>query len=113
MFIEASPDLSSVHLKPEFIREARHTPVSFDSLAIDESTSILYCVSTDILFGEGDLTSVSNSATQVELAYSIRAASEDSTSNVDLEVAEVHVLLLTILEVVSFPSNNLVWYVGP
>ena len=68
---------------------------------------------TNILLGEGHFSSVGDRSTQVELADGVRAASEDSTSNVDLEVVEVHVLLLTVLEVVALPANDLVGDVSP
>ena len=47
------------------------------------------------------------------MANSIRATTEDASSDIELEVLEDHILLLSVLLIEAFPRDLLVWSIDP
>lgn len=66
-----------------------------------------------ILFDETNVTVGGDLSGQSELTDLITTVSNNSTSNVNHQVGEAHIVLGSTLAVVAFPADSLVWHLAP
>ena len=68
---------------------------------------------SDVLLDEVDISVRGNASLEVELSNNISSASEDASADIELEVLEGHLLLLSVLLIEAFPRDHLVWSIDP